>query len=91
MDMDSAIKLAVADGKAVYGARSSLALAKEGKAKAIVVASNAPDLELFLSLQNTKVYRYQGGSVGLGLLCGKPYAVSALAITDDGAASFLGE
>jgi large subunit ribosomal protein L30e len=90
MELESAIKLAIADGKAVFGAKRCIELAEKKKAKAIVYASNAPLRERIASL-GVKTYRFNGSSLELGQVCGKPFSVSALAILDENAAAFLGE
>jgi large subunit ribosomal protein L30e len=90
MDMDNAIRLAVADGKVVIGEREVSRCLEKKKAKAIIYASNAPEALHFSRLRSVKTYRYSGGSVELGVACGKPFTVSVVAITDDASASLLG-
>ena len=91
MDIENALKLALADGKVVLGASEVKQCLAKKKAKAVIYASNAPDAEHFSRLRSVKAYRYAGGSVELGIACGKRFSVSAVAITDDGSAALLGE
>ncbi|MBX8631316.1 MAG: 50S ribosomal protein L30e [Candidatus Thermoplasmatota archaeon] len=91
MDIEGAIKLAVADGKVVMGERSVERCLQKKKAKAVVYASNAPAAAHYSRLRSVRTYRYSGGSVELGAACGKPFSVSVVAITDDSSAQLLGE
>lgn len=91
MDIENALKLAVADGKVVLGAKEVKQCITKKKAKAVIYASNAPESGHFSRLRSVKTYRFGGGSVELGIACGKPFSVSAVAITDDSSAALLGE
>nr|1W41_A Chain A, 50S RIBOSOMAL PROTEIN L30E [Thermococcus celer] len=81
-------------GKIVMGARKSIQYAKMGGAKLIIVARNArpdikEDIEYYARLSGIPVYEFEGTSVELGTLLGRPHTVSALAVVDPGASRIL--
>ncbi len=90
MDIDSALKLAVADGKVVIGEREVERCLEKKKAKALIYSSNAPKAAHYARLRSIKTHKYSGGTMELGVACGKPFGVSVVAITDEGSASLLG-
>ncbi len=90
MDIDNALKLAVADGKVIIGEREVERCLGKKKAKAVIYSSNAPRAAHYARLRSVRTHRYGGGSIELGVACGKPFSVSVVAITDEGSASLLG-
>nr|1W3E_X Chain X, 50S RIBOSOMAL PROTEIN L30E [Thermococcus celer] len=81
-------------GKIVMGARKSIQYAKMGGAKLIIVARNArpdikEDIEYYARLSGIAVYEFEGTSVELGTLLGRPHTVSALAVVDPGESRIL--
>jgi large subunit ribosomal protein L30e len=85
---------AIKTGKVILGSRKTLKYVKLGKAKAVIVASNAPpdirnDILYYAKLSNIPVYIYPGTSVELGAACGKPFTVASLAILDPGSSRIL--
>ncbi len=87
--VEAELKTALRTGKVVLGARQTIKYVKLGKAKAAIVASNAPsvikrDVLYYAKFANIPVYVFEGTSYELGSLCGKPFSVSALAILDEG-------
>ncbi|RLG93028.1 50S ribosomal protein L30e [Candidatus Bathyarchaeota archaeon] len=94
INIDKAIATAVKTGKVLFGANHAIRSAKTGKAKLIVVAENCPsnvksDIEYYCKLSNVPIIIYKGTSIDLGLLCGKPFVVSALTIRDPGDSDIL--
>ncbi len=88
-DIEKELVNALKTGKVVLGSRKTLKLVKLGKAKAVVVAENAPpeirdDIIYYAKLGNIPVYVYPGTSLELGAVCGKPFTVASLAILDPG-------
>ncbi|MET1128159.1 MAG: 50S ribosomal protein L30e [Thermoproteota archaeon] len=80
---------ALKTGKVILGTRKTLKYLKLGKAKAVIVAANAPpdvksDISYYASLGKIPVYVYPGTSSELGAVCGKPFTVASLAILDPG-------
>ncbi len=94
INVDKAIATAVKTGKVLFGANSGIDAAKTGKAKLIVVASNCPprgrqDIEYYCRLSNISMIVYKGSSIDLGVVCGKPFMVSALTIREPGDSDIL--
>ncbi len=88
IDEARALKVAVDTGKVVLGARGVRRAAKDKKARLIVLASNCPDADLKAS-KGVKVHTFPGTNAELGAACGKPFAVSAVAILDPGESNIL--
>ena len=88
-ELAKAIGMAVRTGKVLFGSKSAVKAAKLGKAKLIIVAENCPgdvrkDIEYYAHLSGVPVVEFKGSSYDLGLVCGKPFMVSALTIRDPG-------
>ncbi len=84
MNVEDMILKANKEKKLILGSTQTLKYLKLGKAKAVVVADNADekvkeDIEYYAKLGNVEVYHYPN-SKDLGVLIGKPFVVSALAI-----------
>jgi len=94
MSLESAVKTAYATGRVVLGTKSTIKSVLLGKAKVVVVASNADpsvkaDLARYASLSGIPVVVFSGTSVELGALLGKPFPVQALAVLDPGDSNIL--
>lgn len=81
-------------GKVLLGYRESEKSLMNGRAKLIILASNAPREEAYRIQYLAKVgsvplYRFPGTTIELGQVCGKPFAVSVLAVEDAGDSSIL--
>jgi len=92
--LTSAIRLAVESGKVAFGARSGLSASALGKALLFVVASNAPSnirekVVQYSGVSKTPLLIFEGSSIELGSVCGKPFPVSVLSIYDAGASPIL--
>ncbi len=85
---------AIKTGKVILGARKTLKYVKIGKAKAVIIASNAPpdlreEILYYAKLSGIPVYIYPGTSTELGTACGKPFVISSLAILDPGSSKII--
>lgn len=94
MELSKSIRMAVDTGKTVLGSVKSKKLALTGGAKLIVIAKNCPpeskqDLMHYCQLAGVPCIEYQGTSVELGVVCGKPFTVSALSVLDAGNSDIL--
>ncbi len=94
VDLERELKIALRTGKVVLGSKSAIKFAKLGKGRLIIVASNCPedvksDIMYYAKLSRIPVYVYRGTSWDLGVLCGKPFMVSALTIIDPGDSEIL--
>nr|WP_201783072.1 50S ribosomal protein L30e [Pyrodictium occultum] len=93
-DIERELVNALKTGRVVIGSRKTLRYVKTGKAKAVIVASNAPpeirnDIIYYARLGGIPVYVYPGTSVELGAVCGKPFTVASLAVLDSGSSRIL--
>ncbi len=87
--LTGAMRLAVESGKVDFGSRTA-----SSKAKLFVVAGNAqPDVRarvMALSkASDIPVIEFEGSSMELGSVCGKPFPVSVLSIYEEGSSSIL--
>ncbi|MBI3413514.1 MAG: 50S ribosomal protein L30e [Candidatus Aenigmarchaeota archaeon] len=78
------LKNALEKGKVAIGTKESLKAAGNGKAKTLVYAANCPSeirarLKKAAVTHKIEVEQFDGNSVELGTMCGKPFAVSVLA------------
>jgi large subunit ribosomal protein L30e len=94
IDVNKAISAAVKTGKVSIGASSAVQSAQTGKAKLIILASNAPknvrqDVEYYCNLSEVPLILYKGSSMDLAAACGKPFTVSALSIREPGDSEIL--
>ncbi|GME70292.1 unnamed protein product [[Candida] boidinii] len=92
--MNAKLALAIKSGKYTLGYRSTVKALRQGKAKLIIIAGNAPvlrksELEYYAMLSKTSIYYYQGGNNELGTSCGKLFRVGTLAVLDAGDSDIL--
>jgi len=93
-DLSKSIALAVKTGKVLFGAKNTQKNVKTGKVRLIVAASNCPqkfhkDTKYYCKLSRIPLIVYDGTSKDLGIVCGKPYAVSVLAVREPGDSDIL--
>lgn len=81
MTIDAELKTALGKNLVSLGSRMAVKLAKKNEAQTIVAASNCP-AEVLNDLKKTsaKVETFSGAGKQLGIFCGKPFPVAALAI-----------
>ncbi|NYZ73798.1 50S ribosomal protein L30e [Candidatus Micrarchaeota archaeon] len=89
-----AIRLAVESGKVEFGARTGIAAGILGKAKAFVLASNTPadyrtKLQGYAKAAKIPVIEFEGSTVELGSVCGKPFSVSILSVFEEGTSNIM--
>ncbi|KAF5088857.1 50S ribosomal protein L30e [Methanobacterium aggregans] len=94
MDIDRGIRVAVDTGSVTLGSDKSIQALKLGKGKLVIIANNCPrdikeDIEHYSKLSEIPVYTYEGTSVELGSVCGRPYTVATLIIKDPGDSTIL--
>ncbi len=85
MSLTSLIQEKVKTKEVVLGYNRVLKMLKTGKPKMIVIANNIPKDMKETILHNAKlakveVKEFENDNVNLGLVCGKPFSVSVLAI-----------
>lgn len=94
LNIERAIRKAVETGKVVLGERETIKAARNKKAKMVIVARNCPatsreNLKRFATLNDLPVYEFQGTSVALGSVCGKPFLVSMLGVIESGSSDIM--
>ncbi|MFN7991227.1 MAG: 50S ribosomal protein L30e [Candidatus Micrarchaeia archaeon] len=89
--LTTAVRLAVESGKVEFGARTGLAAVK---AKLFVTASNTPketkeSIEKLAKSSNIPLIEFEGSTMELGSVCGKPFPVSLLSIFEEGSSNIM--
>jgi len=89
-----ALRQCVDSGKVEFGANTGVKRALMGKAKLVVVASNCPlevkeDVTRFCKLSGVQVAVFEGTSMELGTIAGRPHPVSVLTVYDVGNSSIM--
>ena len=85
IDVDKVIRSALKSGKVLFGSKQTINAARTGKAVALIQASNCPEklqseIRSHADMSKIPVYTYSGSALDLGLICGKPFMVSAMTI-----------
>jgi len=88
-ELEREIKNVIRTGKYILGSKRSLKAVLMGKARAVIVASKIPpaveaDVVHYAKLSGIPVIRYPGTSYELGLICGRQFPVSVMAVLDFG-------
>lgn len=94
MDLAFELRKAIETGKVILGSNETIRLAKTGEAKLIIIAKNAPkevkdDITYYAKLSSIPVYEFEGTSVELGTLLGKPFVIASMAIVEPGESKIL--
>jgi large subunit ribosomal protein L30e len=92
MDLQRSLRTAVGTGKVLIGADQTEKAVAKGEAKLVIVANNcvgSDDIRKAASEKRVPVYDYNGMGTQLGPACGKPFAISALAVLDAGESDIL--
>ncbi len=89
IDIARALKSASVTGKVKFGRAETRRSIEGGEAKLVVLSSNCPSKEEFMSGGSTRSIEFPGTNVELGAACGKPYAISVLAVVAPGDSNIL--
>ena len=94
MDVERGIRVAVDTGNVTLGSSKTIQALKLGKGKLVIIAENSPkevteDVMQYSKLSEIPVYTFQGTSVDLGSVCGKPFTVAAMMVNDPGDSTIL--
>ncbi|PIT85390.1 50S ribosomal protein L30e [Candidatus Micrarchaeota archaeon CG10_big_fil_rev_8_21_14_0_10_59_7] len=89
IEVDKSIRLCVDSGKVELGADRTKKLLLTSEPKLVVLAANCPantaqELRRYGELAGVPILDYPGTSVELGVVCGKPFCVSAMAVLNAG-------
>ena len=93
-DLARAIRQCVDSGKVEFGANTGVKRALAGKAKLVVLADNCPpevrdDVLRFCKLSGVPTAVFEGTSVELGTVVGRPHPVSVLTVYDVGNSNIM--
>jgi large subunit ribosomal protein L30e len=85
MSLTETLQSALKAGKAILGFRRSIKFIKSSKPKLIIVANNLPgrmreEIEYNARLLGVEVKVFEGDSKELGVVCGKPFPITTIAI-----------
>lgn len=91
MDFNDSLRRAVRTGNVLLGPIRTEKCVKDGRARMIILAGNcAKDLRSKITPnENMSIHSFEGSSAALGRACGKPFAVSTLAIVSPGESDIL--
>ena len=92
MDVQRSLRTVIATGKVLIGSDQTTKAVDGGKAKLVILATNAPDGDKIRAAAGKKkvpIYAFEGMGTELGPACGKPFAISALAVLDAGQSDIL--
>ena len=92
--IDQELRLALSTGKVQLGSKAAVRELRRGRAKLAIVSSNCPRevkevIDNYGKLSEIPVMEHPKDSVDLGILCGKPFPVSAMVINDPGDSKIL--
>ncbi len=92
--IDRELRMAVTTGRVGLGSKRALREMRRGRPKMAIISINCPAemkerIENYGRLSNIPVLSHQKDSLDLGLLCGKPFPVSAIVINDPGDSRIL--
>jgi large subunit ribosomal protein L30e len=85
MELEKLIKESLKENKIILGFNTVMKFLKVDHPELIVCANNIPEdrkkmIKHNAQISNVEIKEYPNDSVNLGLLCGKPFPVSVLAI-----------
>jgi large subunit ribosomal protein L30e len=92
--VDQELRLAISTGRVHLGSKMAAREMRRGRAKIAIISSNCPE-ETRESIMNLgrlaeiPVLEHPKDSLDLGVLCGKPFPVSAIVISEPGDSKIL--
>jgi large subunit ribosomal protein L30e len=92
MDVQRSLRTVIATGKVLIGADQTVKAVQRGEAKLVILATNAPhaeDIRAAATKGKVPIYAFDGMGTQLGPACGKPFAISAMAVLDAGTSDVL--
>jgi len=92
--MDRELRMAISTGKVHFGSKMAFRELLRGRIKMAIVSSNCPEgtrnrIMDYGKLAEVPVIVYPKDSMDLGVLCGKPFPISAIVINDPGDSKIL--
>lgn len=94
MDVDRGIRVAVDTGNVTLGSKKTIQALKLGNGKLVIISENCPvevseDVMQYSKLSEIPVITFEGSSVDLGSVCGKPFTVAAMVVNEPGDSTIL--
>ena len=92
--IDRELRMAISTGKVHFGSKMALRELLRGRIRMAIISSNCPSetrnriLE-YGKLAEVPVVTHPKDSMELGVLCGKPFPISAIVINDPGDSKIL--
>ncbi|OYT62318.1 50S ribosomal protein L30e [Methanosarcinales archaeon ex4484_138] len=81
VDTDKILRTIIKEGKVVIGAKETIQSVSDKTAKLVIVSSNCPtEVKEEIGMDNQ--IEYNADNIELGTACGKPFAISTLAILE---------
>jgi large subunit ribosomal protein L30e len=87
-DISKVLRSTFSTGKVLIGTKQTMNAIKNGEAQVVIVSSNCPEKSLN-EIKGVSVIKYPGNGVDLGIACGKPFAISALAVIEPGESEII--
>jgi len=92
--LSKAIRQCVDSGKVEFGSNSGVKKSLSGGAKMVVLAGNCPkeiaeDVSRFCKLSGIPAVKFEGTSMELGTVAGRPHPIAVLAVLDAGNSGIL--
>ncbi len=92
--IDSEIRMAINTGRVHLGSKVAVREMRRGRARMAIVSINCPEdikeiIGNYGKLSEIPVLSHQKDSLDLGVLCGKPFPVSVIVISDPGDSRIL--
>ena len=89
-----AIRQCVDSGKVEFGTNTGVKSSLSGRAKLVVLSSNCPiatkdDVQRFCKLSGILAITYEGTSLELGTIAGRPHPIAVLTVYDAGNSGIL--
>jgi large subunit ribosomal protein L30e len=92
--VDHALRMAINTGRIHLGSKVAFRELRQGRARMAILSSNCPleirkEIDNYGKLSSVPVLHHQKDSRDLGILCGKPFPVSTIVISDPGDSKIL--
>lgn len=86
MEIEKIVKEAISEKKAIYGYRKAYRYLKNYKPKLVIIAKNMrEDLkkDIISAVKDKNLIKeFDGTSIDLGIICGKPFPISVIVIKE---------
>jgi len=91
MNFNDSLRRALKTGSVILGPDNTKKCVNDGRAQMIILAGNcAKDFKTkIIANENVFIHTFEGSSAALGRACGKPFAVSTIAIINPGESDIL--